>query len=153
MSAILATEPIAETLSRNIVSEVDGWKLGDPRDPSVTIGPVISPRAAAGINDLVTDAVSKGAQLLRGGKFQGTYFGPVISIIRCKDEQEALNFARQSNFGLESCVFTRDFSRMWRVARALECGEVTINDYPSHGVGYFPFGGIKQSGLGRECIG
>jgi glyceraldehyde-3-phosphate dehydrogenase [NAD(P)+] len=42
---------------------------------------------------------------------------------------------------------------MWRVARALECGEVTINDYPSHGVGYFPFGGIKQSGLGREGIG
>jgi glyceraldehyde-3-phosphate dehydrogenase [NAD(P)+] len=42
---------------------------------------------------------------------------------------------------------------MWRVAKALECGEVTINDFPSHGVGYFPFGGIKQSGLGREGIG
>ena len=173
VSAILATEPIAETLSVKIVTEVDKWKLGDPRDPSVTIGPVISLRAAASINDLVKDAVTNGAQLLRGGKFLSTYFeptvldyvpphakiareevfGPVISIIRCKDEQEALNFARQSNFGLESCVFTRDFSRMWRVARALECGEVTINDYPSHGVGYFPFGGIKQSGLGREGIG
>ena len=173
VSAVLATEPIAETLSRKIVSEVDRWKLGDPRDPTVSIGPVISPRAASGINDMVMDAVSKGAELLRGGKFQGTYFeptvldhvpahariareevfGPVISIIRCKNEQEALNFARKSQFGLESCVFTRDFSCMWRVARALECGEVTINDCPSHGVGYFPFGGIKQSGLGREGIG
>jgi len=134
VSAVLATEPIAETLSRKIVSEVDRWKLGDPRDPTVSIGPVISPRAASGINDMVMDAVSKGAELLRGGKFQGIYFeptvldyvpahariareevfGPVISIIRCKDEQEALNFARKSQFGLESCVFTGLFPHVAR---------------------------------------
>ena len=110
---------------------------------------------------------------MRGGKFRGSYyeptvldnvpksakiakeevFGPVVTIIRCENEDEALSFARKSKYGLESCVFTREFYRMWRAAKALECGEVTINDCPSHGVGYFPFGGIKDSGMGREGIG
>jgi acyl-CoA reductase-like NAD-dependent aldehyde dehydrogenase len=173
VSAVLAMEPIADALVEKIVAEVDRWKLGDPRDESVNIGPVINSQAAQRINGQVLDAIAKGAELLRGGKFSGSYFqptvldhvpteaviateevfGPVVTIIRCKDEDEALKFARQSKYGLESCVFTRDFYRMWRVAKALECGEVTINDCPSHGVGYFPFGGIKQSGMGREGIG
>jgi glyceraldehyde-3-phosphate dehydrogenase [NAD(P)+] len=134
---------------------------------------VINPAAAQRIHGMVTDAVEKGARLLRGGKFHGSYyeptvldlvpvssviaheetFGPVVTILRPKDEDEALEIARQSKYGLESCVFTRDFYRMWRVAKRLECGEVTVNDYPSHGVGYFPFGGIKDSGMGREGIG
>ena len=173
VSAVLAMEPIADALVEKIVAVVDRWKLGDPRDESVNIGPVINSQAAVRINGQVQDAIAKGAVLLRGGKFSGMYFqptvldhvpqeaviateevfGPVVTIIRCRDVDEALNFARQSKYGLESCVFTRDFYRMWRVAKALECGEVTINDCPSHGVGYFPFGGIKQSGLGREGIG
>jgi glyceraldehyde-3-phosphate dehydrogenase [NAD(P)+] len=173
VSAVLAVEPIADALVKKIIAEVDGWKMGDPRDESVNIGPVINSRAAARIGELVSDAVAKGAELLRGGKSSGPYFqptvldrvpqhamiaseevfGPVVTIIRCKDLDEALMFARKSKYGLESCVFTKDFYLMWRVAKALECGEVTINDFPSHGVGYFPFGGIKQSGLGREGIG
>jgi glyceraldehyde-3-phosphate dehydrogenase [NAD(P)+] len=96
----------------------------------------------------VLDRVSKEAAIARE-----EVFGPVVTIIRCRDEDQAIKFARGSRYGLESCVFARDFYRMWRVAKALECGEVTINDCPSHGVGYFPFGGIKDSGLGREGIG
>jgi glyceraldehyde-3-phosphate dehydrogenase [NAD(P)+] len=76
-----------------------------------------------------------------------------VTILRPKDEDEALKIARQSKYGLESCVFSRDFYRIWRVAKMLECGEVTVNDCPIHGVGYFPFGGIKDSGIGREGIG
>ena len=104
VSAILATEPIAETLSRKIVSEVDRWKLGDPRDTSVTIGPVISPKAAAGINDLVMDAVSKGAELLRGGKFQGTYFEPTVLGLcspACKNRQRRGLWARDQHYPLQ----------------------------------------------------
>jgi len=173
VSSILAVEPIADGLCERILSEVDRWKLGDPRDDSVSMGPLISPRAAARVNELVQDAIKKGASLLRGGGFRESYheptvldrvpknaalaqeeiFGPVINIVRCQDEDDALRFARQSRYGLESCVFTREFYRMWRVAKALECGEVTINDSPAHGVGYFPFGGIKDSGIGREGIG
>ncbi len=173
VSAVLAMEPIADALVKLIVAEVDRWKLGDPRDRAANIGPVINAQAVERISDQISDAVSKGAELLRGGKFSGSYFqptvldhvptdaviateevfGPVVTIIRCKEAEEALKFARRSKYGLESCVFTKDFYRMWHVAKALECGEVTINDCPSHGIGYFPFGGIKQSGLGREGIG
>ncbi len=173
VSAVLAVGEIADALSEKIVDQVDRWKLGDPRDQSVSVGPVINTKAAEGIHELVTDALAGGAKLLRGGKFRGSYyeptvldnvpksakiakeevFGPVVTIIRCENEDEALSFARKSKYGLESCVFTREFYRMWRAAKALECGEVTINDCPSHGVGYFPFGGIKDSGMGREGIG
>lgn len=173
VSAVVAVDKIAEDLSERIVREVDKWKFGDPRDKSVALGPVINQRAAERIHSMVMDAVDKGAELLRGGKFHGSYyeptvlddvpvyatiareeiFGPVIPIIRTKDEEEALTFARGSNYGLESCIFTKDFYRMWHLAKGLECGEVTINDCPQHGVGYFPFGGIKDSGMGREGIG
>jgi glyceraldehyde-3-phosphate dehydrogenase [NAD(P)+] len=173
VSAILVVEEVAEPLVEKITSEVDKWHLGDPRMESVAIGPVINSAAAQSIHKLVMDAVEKGAKLVRGGKFNGSYyeptvldyvprsadiaseevFGPVITIIRCKNEDDALRFARQSRYGLESCVFTRDFYKMWRTAMVLECGEVTINDCPSHGTGYFPFGGLKDSGLGREGVG
>jgi len=173
VSAVLAIASIADPLVERIVSEVDRWRFGDPMDRSVTVGPLINSRAAETVHRLVTEAMEKGAKLLRGGKFNGAYyeptvldevplyaaiaeeevFGPVVTIIRCKSEDEALSIARRSQYGLESCVFTRDFYGMWRVAKSLECGEVTINDCPSHGVGYFPFGGIKDSGMGREGIG
>ena len=173
ISAVLAVETIADDLCDKIVREVDRWKFGDPRDESVMAGPVINPAAAERIHGMVMDAVDKGAKLLRGGKFHDSYyeptvldlvpvssviaheetFGPVVTILRPKDEDEALKIARQSKYGLESCVFSKDFYRIWRVAKMLECGEVTVNDYPSHGVGYFPFGGIKDSGMGREGIG
>ncbi len=173
VSAVVAVESVADALSEKIVQKVDSWRFGDPRDDSVAVGPVISQSAAKRIHGMVMDAIDKGAKLLRGGKFQGTYyeptvldsvpihatiareeiFGPVIPIIRMKNEEEALSFAKGSNYGLESCIFTKDFYRMWHFAKALECGEVTINDCPQHGVGYFPFGGIKDSGMGREGIG
>ena len=173
ISAVLAVEAIADDLSDKIVREADRWKFGDPRDESVMAGPVINSAAAKRIHGMVKDAVEKGAKLLRGGKFHDAYyeltvldhvplsaviaheetFGPVVTMLRPKDEDEALKIARQSKYGLESCVFSRDFYRIWRVAKNLECGEVTVNDYPSHGVGYFPFGGIKDSGMGREGIG
>jgi len=113
VSAVLAMEPIADALVEKIVANVDRWKLGDPRDESVNIGPVINSQAAQRINGQVLDAIAKGAELLRGGKFSGSYFqptvldhvpteaviateevfGPVVTIIRCKDEDEALKFA------------------------------------------------------------
>lgn len=173
VSAVVAVDKIADALSKLIVEEADKWRLGDPRDDSVEMGPVINQRAAERIHGMVMDAVDKGAKVLRGAKFHGTYyeptvldhvpanaeiareeiFGPVIPIVRVKDEEEALSFARGSNYGLESCIFTKEFYRMWHFAKGLECGEVTINDCPQHGVGYFPFGGIKDSGMGREGIG
>ncbi|MFB3763903.1 MAG: aldehyde dehydrogenase [Methanotrichaceae archaeon] len=173
VSAVLAMETIADDLVERIVKEVDKWKFGDPMDETVAIGPVISKAAAVRIHAMVMNAVDNGAELLRGGKYHEAYyeptvldnvpiyaeiakeetFGPVVTIMRFHREDEALRFAKSSKYGLESCVFTNSFYKMWHIAKGLECGEVTINDYPLHGVGYFPFGGIKDSGMGREGVG
>ena len=80
-------------------------------------------------------------------------FGPVVSIIRVKDEDEALEIANKPRYGLDSCVFSNDFYKIWKIAKRLQTGGITVNDVPRHGVGYFPFGGTKGSGVGREGIG
>lgn len=77
----------------------------------------------------------------------------MVSIVRIRDMSKGLELPQKSRYGLESCIFSRDFYKMWQAAKALQCGEVAINDLPHHGVGYFPFGGITNSGTGREAIG
>ncbi|MBI2184137.1 MAG: aldehyde dehydrogenase family protein [Thaumarchaeota archaeon] len=173
ISAILVVENVADRFVQLLVDEVDRWKAGDPRDESVKVGPVINMAAAERIHGLVEDAVEKGAMLLRGGRHRGCVyeptvldrvlltariaweetFGPVATVIRVRDEDEAITVGKESRYGLDSCVFTNSFYRMWKMAKRLQVGEVTINDLPKHGVGYFPFGGSKESGVGREGIG
>ncbi|MEM3538763.1 MAG: aldehyde dehydrogenase family protein [Nitrososphaerales archaeon] len=173
ISAILVVESIADKFIEKIMEEVVNWKHGDPRDPSVKVGPVINIKAAERIQELVDDAKAKGAKLLIGGNHKGCYFeptvlydvplnariaweetfGPVITIIKIRNEDEAIEIGKKSRYGLDSCVFTNNFYKMWKIAKRLETGEVTINDLPRHGVGYFPFGGSKESGIGREGIG
>jgi glyceraldehyde-3-phosphate dehydrogenase [NAD(P)+] len=173
ISAILVVESIADKFVKKVMDEAKNWKHGDPRDPSVKIGPVINLRAAERIQGLVKDAKEKGAKLLMGGSNKDCYFeptvlyevplnaniaweetfGPVVTIIKTKSEDEAIEIGKKSRYGLDSCIFTNDFYRMWKISKRLETGEVTINDLPRHGVGYFPFGGSKESGIGREGIG
>ena len=173
ISAVLVVERIADEFVKKVTDEVINWKHGDPRDPSVKVGPVINIRAAQRIQGLVDDAKANGAKLLIGGSHKDCYFeptvlcdvplnariaweetfGPVITIIRIKNEDEAIEIGKKSRYGLDSCIFTNDFYKMWKIAKRLETGEITINDLPRHGVGYFPFGGSKESGIGREGIG
>ncbi len=80
-------------------------------------------------------------------------FGPVITVIRVADEDEALRVANGTRYGLDSCVFSSSFYRIWKIAKRLNVGGVAVNDFPRHGVGFFPFGGWKDSGVGREGIG
>ncbi len=173
ISRVLVEEAVAAKLTELLSSELTSWKLGDPRDEKVSIGPLINPAAAERVQSLVDDAVSKGAVLLAGGRHNGTYFeptlldrvpleariaweetfGPVITVIRTKNIDEAIQVANRSKYGLDSSVFTNNLYTAWKVSKALEEGSVSINDAPSHGVGYFPFGGNKDSGLGREGVG
>lgn len=173
ISIVFVMDGIADKFVEKILQRVDKWKLGDPRDPSVDMGPVIDLKAAEHIQDLVDDAVAKGAKLLRGGTHQNCFyeptvldrvpptakikreetFGPVVTIVRVKDEDEALEIANESRYGLDSCVFTNNFYKIWKMAKKLHTGGVTVNDFPRHGVGFFPFGGWKESGEGREGIG
>jgi len=173
VSRVFVEEDVAEAFVDNVMAEVATYKMGDPRDISVNLGPLIDHNAVERVHDLVTDAVKRGAKLLTGGKFQGNYyeptvldtvpvdarimweetFGPVIPIGYVKDADEAIQLANKSNFGLDSCVFTNNINLARKVAKRLEEGEVTINAAPRHGVGYYPFGGNKDSGMGREGIG
>jgi glyceraldehyde-3-phosphate dehydrogenase [NAD(P)+] len=173
VSAILVVEPVADKFVELAAGQMKNWPCGDPRDEKTRVGPVINESAAERIHSLVKDAADRGAEVLAGGTFKACFyeptlldhvpkeaaiateetFGPVVTVIRVKDEDEALEMAGRPRYGLDSCVFTSSFYRMWRVAKRLEVGEVTINDLPRHGIGYFPFGGTKESGIGREGIG
>jgi glyceraldehyde-3-phosphate dehydrogenase [NAD(P)+] len=170
---VFVEEEIADIFLKKILDEVATYKMGDPRDPSVKLGPMIDHSAVERVHALVTDAVKKGANLLTGGKYEGNYyqatvldkvpmdarvmweetFGPVIPIGHVKDADEAIQLANKSSYGLDSCVFTNNINLARKVAKRLEEGEVTINAAPRHGVGYYPFGGNKDSGIGREGIG
>ena len=173
VSRVLVEEKIADLFVSKLLKETEAYKLGDPRDPSSKMGPLIELSAAEAVHILVLDAIEKGAKLLTGGRHEGNYyyptvldrvpldakiaweetFGPVIPIMRVKDVDEAIELANKSKYGLDSCVFTNDINLARKVAKRLEEGEVTVNAAPRHGVGYYPFGGNKDSGIGREGIG
>jgi succinate-semialdehyde dehydrogenase/glutarate-semialdehyde dehydrogenase len=147
-------------------------KPGNGLTAGVDVGPLIDEAAVAKVEEHVTDALAKGAKLMAGGgrgALGGTYFvptvlsdvtadmkiameetfGPVAGIIRFKTEEEAIERANDSEFGLASYFYSRDLSRVWRVAEALEAGMVGINT-GLISTALAPFGGVKQSGLGRE---
>jgi glyceraldehyde-3-phosphate dehydrogenase [NAD(P)+] len=173
VSLVLVEEAVAQHFVEKVLDEASKWVVGDPRKENVNLGPLINNVQVQRVHRLVVDAVEKGAKLLMGGRFEGNYyqptvldhvpksaeimweeiFGPVLPIARVRDVGEALEIASAQRYGLDSCVFTNNFYRMWSVAKRLQVGSVTINDMPRHGVGYFPFGGVKESGIGREGIG
>ena len=174
ISRVLAEGGIYDAYVERAVKEAESWPAGDPRAEGVKVGPLVNDSAASRVNDLVNDAVDKGATLLAGGEASDAYhqptvlvdvpldaeivweetFGPVLAVVRVGDLDAALEVANRSRFGLDSAVFTPDLEKAWYAARALECGQVTVNDAPKHGVGHFPFGGHKpDSGIGREGLG
>jgi glyceraldehyde-3-phosphate dehydrogenase [NAD(P)+] len=173
ISRVIVVQDIAEPFVAKIVDEVKNVKYGNPWEEETLVGPLIDADAVAHVHTLVQDAVEKGAKLLLGGKSEGNVylptvldhvprdaeimqeetFGPVVTIHRVEDMNEAIEAANDTKYGLDSCVFTDTFYDAWKVAKSLKDGEITINDAPSHGVGFFPFGGTGDSGTGREGIG
>lgn len=153
-------------------SAVDGLKVGNGLESGVTIGPLINDAAVEKVKSHISDALSKGAKILTGGKphslggyfFEPTIltdvtqdalvakeetFGPLAPIFRFHDESEAVRFANDTEYGLAAYFYTKNLSRAFRVAEALEYGMVGINSGAiSNEVA--PFGGVKSSGLGRE---
>jgi succinate-semialdehyde dehydrogenase/glutarate-semialdehyde dehydrogenase len=147
-------------------------KVGDGFENGVIQGPLIDEQAIAKVEEHVGDAQAKGAKVVTGGKrsvlgglfYEPTVlsnvtadmkvmreetFGPVAAVIKFKTEEEAIAAANNTEFGLASYFYSRDIGRVWRVAEKLEYGMVGINTgLISNEVG--PFGGVKQSGLGRE---
>jgi len=174
---VFAEEPIYDKLKENLVEELRKVKVGDPRQDGVTMGPVIDPKTVDEFEFAVKDAVSKGGAILYGGKRLGaTYIEPTLIEIdksKVKDLylykkevflsiavltqvsniEEAIELSNGRRYGLDAALFGNDINKIRKAVRMLEVGAVYINEYPKHGIGYFPFGGRKDSGIGREGIG
>lgn len=173
ISRVLVDERIADRFIDKVGRIVESKSFGDPWQEKTMVGPLIDEDSAIFVEGLVNDSIDRGAKLVTGGKRDRTLyyptvidhvprdarimkeetFGPVVSIQRVRDMENALEVANDSKYGLDSCVFTKDIYKAWKVAKTLKDGEITINDSPAHGVGYFPFGGAAESGIGREGIG
>jgi len=174
ISRVLVEQPVYDEYVERAVKEAGQWRLGDPRAETTKVGPLVNDKAADRVHELVEDAIDKGARLLAGGDVSHAYheptvladvpvdadivweetFGPVLTILPVADLESAIELANRSRYGLDSAVFTSNLENAWRAARALECGQVTVNDAPAHGLGHFPFGGRKpDSGIGREGLG
>ena len=169
---IYVQDSVYEAFAAKLAAKVAQFKVGAGAQPGVQVGPLIEPAAVAKVEEHVADALAKGASLLLGGKrhalgglfFEPTIltgvtaemriareetFGPVAPLFRFKDEAEAISMANDTEFGLAAYFYARDVGRIFRVAEALDSGMVCVNSgILSNEVS--PFGGVKQSGLGRE---
>ena len=173
VSRVLAHEDIHDDLVARVEAGMADWEPGDLFDPETKLGPLISESQAEWVETLVEDAIERGAQVVVGGERDGKLFeptlladvphdarivheeqfGPVVAVTSVADEAEALAVANGGDLGLDAAVFTSDYDRAMRVAERLDAGGVRINGAPSHGLGDIPFGGVKDSGIGREGIG
>ena len=146
--------------------------VGDPLDERVDVGPMIDTKEVDRIEGWVKEAASTGAKVLTGGKREGTVyyptvladvtpdmkviaeeaFAPVASVISSDDFEDALKQANDSNFGLQVGVFTKDINRVFQAVKRLNFGGVIINDTPAFRADHMPYGGNRQSGLGREGV-
>lgn len=169
---ILVQDGVYDEFAKRLVAAVNALKVAPAGEAGAEQGPLINAKAVAKVEEHIADAVAKGAKVLAGGKphalggsfFEPTVlgdvtpamlvardetFGPLAPIFRFKTEAEAIAMANDTEFGLASYVYTRDLGRAWRVSEALEYGMVGVNE-GIISTEIAPFGGIKESGTGRE---
>ncbi len=172
INRIYVQESIYDTFVEKLAAAVSQLKVGNGMDEGVTIGPLINEKGLAKVERHVNDATAKGAKVVAGGKrsaLGGTFYeptvlakcsddmaiaheetcGPVAACFKFADEAEAINRANYTPFGLAAYCYTKDLARVFRVSEALEAGMVGINDTGVSST-VAPFGGVKESGLGRE---
>lgn len=167
---LIVDEKVADEFVSKFAARARELGAGDPVvNPQCVIGPMISPASGARINDLLQDALSKGAKLVCGGVADGAVmpasivdhvtsemeiydeetFGPITAVVRVRSAEEAVHVANDSAYGLSSGVFGRDVNRALAVAMDLEYGSVHINGSTVQNEAQAPYGGMKQSGYGR----
>lgn len=169
-SRIIVEAPVFDEFCEKFASRARTYKVGDPRDPQTVIGPLIRGTQCGFIDEQIQDAIAKGARVLTGGTHQGNFFqatvlsgvtpemrifaeesfGPITSIIKVSDSEEALAIANETSYGLSSGLITNDLQKAMDLALRLESGMVHINDTTVSDEPHVPFGGIKNSGVGRE---
>jgi acyl-CoA reductase-like NAD-dependent aldehyde dehydrogenase len=166
---IVIDEKVADVFVEKFAAKARSLVAGDPREGDVALGSLVNAEAVAHVRALIDDAVGKGARLLAGGAVDGTVmaatvldrvtpwmlvygeesFGPVVGIVRAKDDDDAVRIANDTEYGLAAAVFSRDVDRALAVARRIECGVCHINGATVYDEAQLPFGGTKSSGYGR----
>lgn len=169
---ILIHREIYDRFRDMLVAKTKTLVAGDPKERDTFIGPMISEKEAARLDGWIQDAVSAGATLLCGGTREGAMleatllegvpndtklnreeaFGPVAFLIPFDTFDQALDIVNDSKFGLQAGIFTRDLFQVLDAWDRLEVGGVIVNDVPSYRVDNMPYGGVKESGLGREGV-
>ena len=166
---IIAVESVAEAFAAKFAAKAKSMAAGDPRDGNTPLGAVADQKTVDHVNGLIDDAEREGALIVAGGKadsvlmsatvvdrvtsgmkiYRDESFGPVVAIIRAKDEADAIRIANDSEYGLSASVYTRDIARGLRVARQIHSGICHINGPTVHDEAQMPFGGVGASGYGR----
>jgi len=167
---ILVHEAIAEEFIAKLVQVAQNLRVGDPREETTDIGPMISEGEAKRAESWIQEAVADGASLLTGGQRNGSFitpavltnvqptmrvvcketFAPIVVVQTYKAFDEALKIANDTEFGLQAGVFTSSLAVAMEAARGLHVGGVMINDTSFYRAGQMPYGGVKHSGMGRE---
>jgi glyceraldehyde-3-phosphate dehydrogenase (NADP+) len=168
---IFVHEAVFDDLAGRLVAAVERLTVGDPLDPTTDLGSLIDEREAARVAAWVDEAVAAGARLLTGGRRVGRaayaptvladapttakvcaeeVFAPVVGLYRFSDFGAAVNAINQSRYGLQAGVFTNDLAHALEAFERLQVGGVIVNDPPSYRMDHMPYGGVKDSGIGRE---
>lgn len=167
---ILVQDSVVDAFTEKYLARVRQLKVGNPEEPDTDVGPMITEAEAVRTENWVREAVAQGAKLLHGGIREGSLFhptvlanttpqmkvnclevfAPVVTIISYRTIEEAFAVANKSAYGLQAGIFTRDLNVAMRAARELEYGGVIINDVSTYRNDVMPYGGVKNSGLGKE---
>jgi glyceraldehyde-3-phosphate dehydrogenase (NADP+) len=169
---ILVHESLYESFLGKLLEGVQNLVVGDPRDETTDLGPMISMSAAGRAESWVREAVQAGARVLAGGVRSGALFmptvlaevnpdlkvsceeifAPVVIVNRYATFDEAIRHVNQSRYGLQAGVFTRDVNRVFHAYSEIQVGGLIVNEVPSYRADHAPYGGVKESGFGREGV-
>ncbi len=165
-------EDVWDEFMGKFVAAVAALKVGDPADQTTDVGPMVDEKNALRTQAWVDEAVALGGKVLTGGKADGTFFpptvltetpfhaqvcsneafAPLVVAFRFREMDEAIRAVNDSFFGLQTGVFTNDLDHAWAAFGGLEVGGVIVNDIPTYRIDHMPYGGVKDSGLGREGL-
>lgn len=176
-SRLLVHESIKEKLLEKLVAELQNWKVGNPLDPEVSIGPMVEEAHFNKVKSFIEVTKKEGGKLIAGGKihsdigsgwyveptifddvradmtlFQNEVFGPILAVCSFKTDEEAITLANDSHYGLAASFYTNNLKRAFSVANAIKAGTISVNGF-SEGDITTPFGGFKQSGFGGKDNG
>ncbi len=169
---IFVHHTVVDLFTSKLLMQVARLRAGDPTEESTVIGPLIDQGAAARVETWIQEAQREGAKVLLGGKRMGSLmeatvlanvtptmkvaceevFGPVVTVMPYRTLDEAVRAINDSRYGLQAGVFTKDINRVFHAFRRLEVGAVLANDIPTFRADHMPYGGVKDSGLGREGV-